>query len=427
MLIEFNVTNFRSFLETQTFSMTANNAIELQTENTFDSGIAGLPRFLHSAVIYGANAAGKSNLLVGLRFMKEFVLYSAKESQNGDKIKVTPFIFHQEKKTQPSEFEVLFIQEGVRYQYGFAVTEERVTDEWLFAYPERRAQRWFERKYDFASQQEKWNFGKLKVRRKIWKETTRSNALFLSTAIQLNSKQLKPVFDWFHKKLRVGKSTEISLNNTFRQGKTDFGRYKILDFLNAADIKIADFQLITRRVSVENLPDDISPNLKKRLVTDVENQKTEIITEVQFFHPVIGGERQEKIALDLQEESDGTQRLFEFAGLCLEVLSNGKILAIDELNNSLHPNIVRFLIDLFHNPDLNKHNAQLIFTTHDTTVLDEEIFRPDQIWFVEKDEENATQLYPLSDMSLRKNEGLQKEYLNGQYGALPDVKMFRRK
>ena len=426
MLIEFNVTNFRSFLETQTFSMAANNATELQTENTFDSGIARLPRFLHSAVIYGANAAGKSNLLVGLRFMKEFVLYSAKESQNGDKIKVTPFLFHQEMKTQPSEFEVLFIQEGVRYQYGFAVTEERVTNEWLFAYPERRSQRWFERKYDFASQQEKWNFGKLKVRRQIWKETTRSNALFLSTAIRLNSQQLKPVFDWFHKKLRVGKSTEISLNNTFRQCKTDFGRYKILEFMNAADIKIADFQLKTRRVSVENLPNEISPNLKKRLVTDIENKKTEIITEVQFFHPVIG-ERKETTALDLQEESDGTQRLFEFAGLCLEVLENGKILAIDELDNSLHPNIVHFLIDLFHNPELNKHNAQLIFTTHDTTVLDEEIFRPDQIWFVEKDEENATQLYPLSDLSLRKDEALQKEYLNGQYGALPDVKMFRRK
>jgi AAA15 family ATPase/GTPase len=266
----------------------------------------------------------------------------------------------------------------------------------------------------------------LKGRRQIWKETTRSNALFLSTARNENSQQLKPVFDWFQKKLRVGKSTEISLNSTFRQGKTDFGRYKILDFMNAADIKIADFQLKTRRVSVENLPNDISPNLKKRLVTDVENKKTEIITEVQFFHPVIG-ERQEKAALDLQEESDGTQRLFEFAGLCLEVLENGKILAIDELDNSLHPNIVRFLIDLFHNPELNKHNAQLIFTTHDTTVLDEKIFRPDQIWFVEKDEENATQLYPLSDLSLRKDEALQKEYLNGQYGALPDVKMFRRK
>ena len=427
MLIEFNVTNFRSFQETQTLSMAANNATELRTENTFNSGIKGLPHFLHSAVIYGPNAAGKSNLLLALRFMRSFVLSSANDGQQGKKIKVTPFLFHPQTNTQPSEFEVLFLKDGVRYQYGFAVTDERVTHEWLFAYPEKRAQRWFEREYDFSSQQENWHFGsKLKGHRQIWKEATRSNALFLSTAIQLNSEQLKPVFDWFLEKLKIGKSAEINPINTLQKCETESKKQQILEFMNAADLSIADIQLKTRKFSAKNGLHDIRQDLKESLETKLENRKEElelIETKVQFFHSMIG-DIQKRIPLDLLEESDGTQLLFKFAGVWLEALNEGTVLGIDELDSSLHPKLVQFLIELFHDPDMNKKHAQLIFTTHDTTVQD--MFRRDQIWFVEKNEGNATQLYPLSDFSPRKKEARQKGYLNGRYGALPYVKKLRR-
>ncbi|EDN70240.1 RloA [Beggiatoa sp. PS] len=425
MLIEFNVTNFRSFQETQTLSMAANNATELRNENTFNSGIKGLPHFLHSAVIYGPNAAGKSNLLLALHFMKSFVLSSANDGQQGKKIKVTPFLFHPQTNTQPCEFEVLFIQNSVRYQYGFAVTDERVTHEWLFAYPEKRAQRWFEREYDFYSQQENWHFGsKLKGHRQIWKEATRSNALFLSTAIQLNSEQLKPVFDWFLEKLKIGKSAEINPINTLQKCETESKKQQILEFMNAADLSIADIQLKTRKFSLKNEHHDVLQKLTVEIKSDNGKAEVELTeTKVQLFHSVIG-KIQKSIPLDLQEESDGTQRLFEFAGIWLKALDEGSVLGIDELESSLHPKLVQFLIDLFHNPDMNKKHAQLIFTTHDTTVQDS--FRRDQIWFVEKNEGNATQLYPLSDFSPRKKEARQKGYLNGRYGALPYVKKLRR-
>ncbi|GAG39366.1 unnamed protein product, partial [marine sediment metagenome] len=145
MLIEFSVTNYRSFLTTQSLTLAANTTTELQKENSFISPVSNLPRLLRSAVVYGPNAAGKSNLVQAIAFMKKFVLSSTKESQEGEKIDAMPFLFDLESSQKPSEFEVLFIQDGIRYQYGFAVNPERVTGEWLFAYPEGRAQRWFER------------------------------------------------------------------------------------------------------------------------------------------------------------------------------------------------------------------------------------------------------------------------------------------
>jgi hypothetical protein len=291
------------------------------------------------------------------------------------------------------------------------------------AYPEKRTQRWFEREYDFSSQQENWYFGsKLKGHRQIWKEATRSNALFLSTAIQLNSEQLKPVFDWFSEKLSLRKDRELNFSSTFHRAKTELGQKKILEFINAADLSIADLQIETRKLSMEELPNDMSQTVKEEFK---EQFKGAEVTRVKMLHDVIG-DNQKKVALSLQDESDGTQRLFELAGSWLDALDEGTVLGIDELDSSLHPKLVRFLIDLFNNPQLNQHHAQLILTTHDTTVLDREIFRRDQIWFVEKNEENATQLYPLSDFNPRKKEALQKGYLNGRYGALPYLKKLRK-
>jgi AAA15 family ATPase/GTPase len=240
MLIEFSVTNYRSFLTTQLLTLTANTATELREENSFVSPASNLPRLLHSAVVYGPNAAGKSNLVQAIAFMQRFVLSSAKESQEGEKIDATPFLFNRQSSQNPSEFEVLFIQNGIRYQYGFAVTSERVAGEWLFAYPEGRAQKWFERNYDPETQKDVWYFGpKFTGRRKVWQEATRSNAFFLSTAIQLNNEQLKPVFNWFDHKLHV-----IDQGGNLRPGfstsecEEEEKKKKILKFLNAADLSI---------------------------------------------------------------------------------------------------------------------------------------------------------------------------------------------
>jgi len=414
MFIEFSVTNFRSIRETQTLSLTASAAIkELQEQNTFSTDLAALPRMLRSAVIYGPNAAGKSSFILAMAFMKDRVINSAKESQKGEKIDTKPFLFDQASQSQPSEFEVLFVADGVRYQYGFAVTRERVTHEWLLAYPEGRAQRWFERQYDTSTRQENWYFGThLKGRRQIWQEATRDNALFLSTAIQLNSEQLQPVFNWFANMLQMVGPEGLDPGFTMSICATESSKQKVMRFLAAADLSIADIKLEKRKFSADELPEDTPDKIKKLL--DGKD-----IMKMKFLHTVNNTE--DTIELDMNEESEGTARLFAFAGPWLDVLENGAVLLVDELDNSLHPIIVRFLVGLFHNSETNQHNAQLIMATHDTSLLDKELFRRDQIWFVERDRSHATRLYPLSDFSPRKGEALEKNYLHGRYGALPFI------
>jgi len=416
MLIEFSVTNYRSFLTTQSLTLAANTATELQEENSFVSPVSNLPRFLRSSVVYGPNAAGKSNLIQAISFMKSFVLSSAKESQEGEKIDATPFLFNRQNSRNSSEFEVLFIQDGIRYQYGFAVNSKRVTGEWLFVYPEGRAQKWFERNYDLETQKDIWYFGpKFTGRRKVWQEATRSNALFLSTAIQLNNEQLKPVFNWFDHKLHViGHGENISPKFSANECEKEEKKKKILKFMNAADLSITDIFLEKKEFSTKDLPAEMPQNIKEEISKELDGKK---LTSLFFMHP--SSDTGEDVALEFDEESAGTRKLFTLAGPWLDVLDNGLVLFVDELDTSLHPHLVRFLLNLFHNHETNRHNAQLVFTTHDTTVLDQTLMRRDQVWFVEKDAENATRLYPLSDYKPRKGEALQKGYLYGRYGALP--------
>ena len=417
MLLQFSVTNYKSFLKTQSLMMTANSAKELVESNTFDSPSPNFPRLLRSAVIYGPNAAGKSNLIKAISFMKKFVLSSAKESQEREKIEVAPFLFNQQSREGPSEFEVVFVHEGVRYQYGFAVTTERVTEEWLFAYPERRVQKWFVRNYDPKSKKDIWYFGpKFTGHRKVWQSATRANALFLSTAIQLNNEQLRPVFNWFADKLRViGEGGTINYRFSASECENGEKKRRILEFLKAADLSIQDIVLEKKEFSADDLPSDMPQSVKEKIAEDLQGK--EILVHLFFMHP--SSDSSEDVPLELNEESAGTRRLFALAGPWLDVLDNGFVLFVDELSSSLHPLLVRFLLSLIHNGEMNKQNAQLIFNTHDTSILDQTIMRRDQIWFVEKDAENATRLYPLSDYKPRKGEALQKGYLYGRYGALP--------
>lgn len=417
MLIEFSITNFKSVQTTQTLSMAAGAASELREQNSFITNEQGVPRLLRSAAIYGPNASGKSNLLEAMDFMEDFVLESSKEAQEGEPIDVTPFLFNTNNRNQPSEFEVLFMQEGIRYQYGFAVTTTRVMREWLIAYPEGRPQRWFEREFDSISNKESWYFGsKFKGHKTVLQDATRSNALFLSTATQLNNEQLKPIYNWFHLKLRTIGVGGLSPAFSASLCKSETGRKRILNLLNAADLSIKDLKLETKKFDAIDLPSDMPDTVKDMIKKELDGKE---LTEVKFMHAVAGSK--ELVALDPDDESVGTRKLFTLAGPWIDVLDNGYVLFVDELDNSMHPLMVRFLIKLINNPEINKKNAQLIFTTHDTSVLDNDLFRRDQIWFTEKDSNNATKLYPLSDFTPRKGEALEKGYLKGRYGALPYI------
>ena len=414
MLIEFKIKNFRSFREEATLSMVASTD-KLLPENTIAAPEFGGRSLLRSAVVYGPNAAGKSNLIAAADFVDEFV-HSSMERKLNSPIEVTPFLLVAEPNGGPSEFEVTFIDgEDVRYQYGFHVTTKQVVREWLVAYPKGLPQTWFERESTGdADAEPTWYFGRnLKGKNSQVAEMTRPDVLFLSNAAKLNHRQLGRLFKWFQNSLRVIGADELSpylyTYSAARAKGDEQAQARIRRLLVVADFGISGFDVREETYTDKDLPEEMPAELRSQLI----NKKH---LDVYMRHPV-GSEGE--VALPLEEESSGTQRLFALSGPLADVLENGWTLFVDELDASLHPLLVRYLVELFHNPQVNPKGAQLIFNTHDTTLMDCCLFRRDQIWFVEKDRLGCSHLYPLLDYSPRKDEALAKGYLLGRYGAIP--------
>jgi AAA15 family ATPase/GTPase len=412
MLVEFSVRNFRSIRERQTLSLVAEaSGKELRASHVFDPGAPATPELLRSAVIYGPNAAGKSNLILALSFVKKFVLNSARGGQQGDAIDVVSFQMDLESKNQPSEFEIIFVEAGVRYQYGFVLTRQRVEKEWLIAYPKGNPQLWFER-----NQGKDWKFSTyFRGQKKVWQEATRDNALFLSTAVQLKAEQLTPVFNWFLDRFRgIAPYARVSSSYSTSQCEHDSSvRQQIIGFLQQADFGIHNIKIDHRQFDESMLFKDMPDPVRQFFLKDMENHK---LTDVHFSHRLETGD---EIFLEMSEESGGTQKLFGLAGPWLDVLSNGRVLVIDELDTSLHPLLIRHLVGMFHDPAVNQKNAQLIFSTHDTSLLQRDVFRRDQVWLAEKDHHLQSHFYPLTDFKVRKEENIERGYLQGRYGALP--------
>lgn len=420
MLIEFSAANFRSLRDRQVFSLVKATGNELSDTNTFKTSNVNRFDLLRSAVMYGPNASGKSNFLRALQAMKKIVLESATNLKRGDKLPVTPFRLSKATLNAPSEFEVIFIINQVRYQYGFSATPDRIHEEWLIAYPKARPQRWFGRTWDEKRQCYDWEFGNnFTGEKQLWQKSTRENALFLSTAVQLNSEQLQPVYDWFNNRLRM-----TNINGWNRAFSASFCEQKekllVMDFLRAADLNIEDIVLEKKLFDVNSLPDDMPEQMKDAIVGEFKNKN---FIDIKTVHKSSEGD---KVTFDFEDESDGTQKLFSFAGPWIDSLAKGNLLFIDEMHDNLHPQLVQFLVELFHNNETNPNNAQLVFTTHETSILNQKVFRRDQIWFCEKGEQQDTTLYPLTDFSPRKGrENLELAYLSGRYGALPYTRHLR--
>ena len=409
MLVDFTVRNYRSIREEQRLSLVATAGVMKEEGQVFDSGAPGVDRLLRSAVIYGANAAGKSNFLRGLGAMKTIVITSS-GGQVGDALPIEPFLLDDTAK-EPTTFEVVMIVDRVKYQYGFSATSEDVVEEWLYAFPEKRAQKWFhrERGVDPTS----WFGSHLKGAKQSWASACRPNALLLSTAVQLNSEQLRPIFEWFREKLQLVLGTgELPDSFTARLLKDKSQNTRLSALLKAFDTGIVGIRLEEATPSEEWLEN--MRNLVPEQLQDVVLERAQ--SAVRFKHFSATGS---ETWFDLDDESQGTQKLFSYAGPILDVIDSGLILVIDEMNNSLHPLIVRRIVEMFNDPRLNLKNAQLIFASHATSILSTDLFRRDQIWFVEKDRSGGSSLYPLTDFSPRKDASLAKGYLQGKFGAIP--------
>lgn len=409
MLLEFRVRNYRSIRNEIVVSFVASKDKKLTGTNLMPTGIKSLPHVVRSAVIYGPNASGKSTVLQALVFMRAVVAESATLMQPGQTFNVQPFRLDADWAKQPTEFEVTFLLNGVRHQYGFSLTPERIVDEWLLVYRASKPQQWFRRSYDDKSQSYEFEFSThLTGSRKLWQEATRPNALFLSTAAQLNSELLGPIFRWLVEQpvyFAAGLSPLPDLTTQLLQ--TEVGKRAVRDFLASADISISDVVSVSR------------PGFQHQFMIGPEgpqfsHEEREMLMP-QFIHKTEHG----SASFELHEESQGTQRLYALAAPVLDVLKHGRLLIVDELDSSLHPLLVRRLVRMFHQPELNPLGAQLLFTTHDTSLLDRTVFRRDQIWFTEKDRDQATRLYPLTDFSQRETEAWERGYLVGRFGAVP--------
>jgi len=418
MLVEFTVANFRSFQDAMTLSMVAANLVAkdktVDTSNLIktDSEIS----LLKTAVIYGANASGKSNLLKALLFMKSFMVNSSKESQSTDKIGVEPFKLGLYGETSPSHFELVFIMDGIRYRYGFEADRNRVSAEWLFYVPSSRETSVFSRKDNVIAVSKKFDAEGIDKR-------TRNNALYLSVCAQFNVPLAEKILAWVSDKLNVlsGLHDHHYRNYTAGSCDTDANRLRISSLIKALDTGISGITVERNTLGIDSLPSAMPEELKK-LITRGSDSFTQV--SVKTTHKKYGndGSFVGKEEFDMDEnESDGTQKLFALAGPLLNALNEGEVLLIDELDSRLHPLVTLAIIRLFSEVESNSKNAQLIFVTHDTNLLDKSLFRRDQIWFTEKNRYGATSLYSLAEFKIRNDASFGSDYIKGKYGAIPFI------
>lgn len=428
MLIEFSITNYKSVRLKQTLSMVPTHSLK-DDETSLIKSDSSVPSLLPTAAIYGANGAGKSNILEALDFMHWFIIRSS--ARNSDKdIPVESFVFD-DNADQPVTFEVIFLSEGVRYQYGFTINTKVVLHEWLFSYP-KRERHLFERimndngAYDTHVNNQ---FLASKTVSDTWINSTRPNALFLSTAIQLNSESLKPVYNWFSRTLMTNQDLDGDITSEkCVESKSFFS--KVDKLMQLADVGINAMDINTETKKVSTMAEKIAADsdapgfllhFVKGIQSDPDFPQESKIYKVKFNH----GKQKNGYQLNLNQESKGTQNFYGLVGPVLDALERGAVLVVDELDSSLHPLLCKHIVGLFHDKDINKLGAQLVFSTHDATLLDRDLMRRDQIWFVEKDRDQQTHLYPLTDFSPRKNESLDRGYLVGRYGAIPFLENFK--
>jgi AAA15 family ATPase/GTPase len=416
MLIQFSVKNYKTFADEVKLSMVASKDDTLQEKNVFSSGFGY--DLLKSAVVYGANASGKSKLIEAMRFMKSFVENSS-NYQSNKPINTAPFKLSTVKEKEPSLFEVIFIYENEMYRYGFEVTTEKIISEWLFVRQKNGKPKETELFYR-EEQKFDYNKTKFKVKDLIDKDRVKENTLLLSRADMDNEKTAKKVFHWLVSELNVlfASKEEDFLGYTVSKLQEDnSNKQNIIRFLNSADLGIEDLLPIFE--DPEKLPKGLIEMLEKKSDGKPIKVFSDVNTSRKKFNEYLEHVGHSTFSMD-DDESQGTNKYFALSAPILDTLEKGKTLFVDELDAKLHPNLVCKLVALFNSDITNPKNAQLIFNTHDTNLLSSGLFRRDQIWFTEKNHYGAATLYSLADFkNIRKDDNYEKNYIAGKYGAIP--------
>ena len=417
MLIEFKVGNFLSFKDIVTLSMVASPDKDQVETNTIP--VDNKIRLIKSAAVYGANASGKTNLFKAMSFMKSFILKSSKESLSTEEIPVEKFRLSTETENMPSTFEIIFMIDKIRYRYGFQADNERIHSEWLFFVPTVREATLFIREND------KIKLGTHFKEGRGLEDKTRPNALFLSVTDQFNGKVSREVLKWFGN-FKIISGIESEGYATFTISKLDDKEYKnfTTKLLKVADLGIKEIKTKSIPVKRGDLPDDSPDKLKEFFLAGSSEMFQIQIASIHQKYDESNKPISDETFDFIEHESAGTQALFDFSALIYDTLKNGGVLAIDELTSKLHPMLTRAIIKIFHNfgsgkDRKNQSTAQLVFASHDTNILSNQFFRRDQIWFTQKDQFGATDLYSLEEYRIRKDASFNKDYIMGKYGAIP--------
>lgn len=384
MLIQLTIENHRSIKDTAVISFAASKDKSLESCLLHpDEKKALLP----AIALYGANAAGKSNVLHALMTIRDMVIGDTSKISKGQKLPFEPF----GNTTTPTSFEIVFIYAGVRYAYGFSFDAKRIHTEYLYHWPNGREALIFSREADT------YEFRENAAEQITLSNRTPENKLYLVSSNDWNLPQTENAYKWFLEKLTFLMEQAPASSETVAQIISgDEKKARILKELLLADLGISD-------VTVKNTAG-----------------KTPVITTT---HRIIGEDgNTEHFQLLMDQESSGTQRFFSRIGGWLQALENGALLIVDEIEDSLHPLLTKRLIEMVQDSTVNTQGAQLLFTTHDAMLLDLSFFRRDQIWFAEKNDRScATEIYSLATFSPRKGENIRKGYLQGRFGAIPFI------
>ena len=413
MLVQFTVENFLSIRDKVYLSLGPSKDSE-HPENLITKGDY---KAVNSVAIYGANASGKSSLFKAIT-VALIMIRNSNNVQVTDKLPMTPFKFDFESRNKPTSFEFTFIaKDGRKYIYGFSATTEKVVEEYLYCYNTSKPTLLFD-----LNENEKPKFNRAyKVKLEAAYQMNTANKLFLATATTWNVECTKSPFEWLAESIDTFTDVMELGGVAFEKYRTDENR-KYIEFtknlLKQADINISSIEVDAKEVmGGPALPFQIV--VQGKIIPPNEGKHYDV--EITTGYTVVdeNGEKTE-FSLTLQEESIGTQLLFFYGPLLKDAFEKGKTIVLDEIDKSMHPSLVKFIMNLFRDPDVNKNGAQLIVTTHETGILSLDMFRRDQIYFTEKDSKSGvTDLYSLDEFSVRKTENIEKGYLMGRYGAIP--------
>ena len=426
MLVEFTVGNYRSFREPQTLNMEATSLKSSPENSGLDENVVfaqGKLKLLSSAAIYGANASGKSNFVKAWKFFQKQVIDSARESQAGDTIRVEPFAFSAPERRKPSFFEVVFVSDGQHYRYGFEADSWHITKEWLF-----RSNRTEISLFSRSQQEITINESSFKEGRGLEKRV-RDNALFLSVAAQFDGEISKSILLWLANVEVVSGLEDKDYKETTLL-LMEYGGFesRVADLIRNLDVNVDGLAL---RETIQLSLFDFEPSFAAKSSRSGRTRSRDAIQTTHKFYNeqnIPEGE----VTFDIHQESAGTQKMIYFAGLLLLALEQGMVLFVDELDARFHPLMTCEIIKLFNDKATNPKGAQLIFTTHDTNLLANHLFRRDQIWFVEKDDFQASYLYSLAEFideegkSVRNDANLERDYIRGRFGAIPFIGDLKR-